>query len=459
MRIRKADLGRRVKGDLHVEFTETDLTSYAGLELLIRYFRSRGLSGLLRRHLGPIRAFGDFGGVGIVRLLLGLVIVGGRRLRHVTYVAGDPVFHRLCGLDRLPGERTLSRWLKRFDLSRVDRLRSLIAHVAAQAIIRLSLRTLTLDVDGTVVSTGLQVESAKRGYNPHRRMVPSYYPITAHLAETGHILRVENRSGNVHDGKASITFLEGLFTQVEETLGKGYPLRFRMDGAFFQREILELLESRNAQYAIKVPFWKWLDLQQWIRARRRWSRVDDEVEGFEEVLAVTPWKTWVRVAIYRKRVHHQTARNYQLDLFDPDDGYYEYSAIASNLDLSVKSLWHFLAGRGGHERILGELKSGLAFDTVPTNHFGANSAWQQIVTLAHNLITDFQIAAGAAHRSKSLKRTALYTMKSIKTLRFELFHRAGQLTRPNGVPVLRLAANGQVRQLFLRMAQHLARAA
>ena len=44
------------------------------------------------------------------------------------------------------------------------------------------LSRLTLDIDGTVVSTGLQVQGARRGFNPHRRKVPSYYPISAYEA-------------------------------------------------------------------------------------------------------------------------------------------------------------------------------------------------------------------------------------------------------------------------------------
>jgi hypothetical protein len=67
----------------------------------------------------------------------------------------------------------------------VEQLMALNAAVIAQIIPRLQLRTLTVDVDGVVVSTGLQVERAERGYNPHRRKVPSYYPITAHLADAG----------------------------------------------------------------------------------------------------------------------------------------------------------------------------------------------------------------------------------------------------------------------------------
>ena len=36
----------------------------------------------------------------------------------------------------------------------------------------------------------------------------------AHLAETTHILRVKNRSGNVHDGKAGLPFLRDLWAQL-----------------------------------------------------------------------------------------------------------------------------------------------------------------------------------------------------------------------------------------------------
>ena len=105
--------------------------------------------------------------------------------------------------------------------------------------------------------------------------------------------------------------------------------------------------------------------------------------------------------------------------------------------------------------MIGELKSGLAFGTIPTRHYGANSAWQQLVALAHNLITNFQIETGAPPRPRSAKRTALHVLKSIQTLRFELFHRAGRLVHPNGVTILRMARNEPTQRLFLRIADHL----
>jgi hypothetical protein len=58
----------------------------------------------------------------------------------------------------------------------------------------------------------------------------------------------------------------------------------------------------------------------------------------------------LRVRLYRKHVKHETRRNFQLDLFTPDDGHYEYSAVATNLPLGLSALWAFrLRARGAGE--------------------------------------------------------------------------------------------------------------
>jgi hypothetical protein len=40
-----------------------------------------------------------------------------------------------------------------------------------------------------------------------------------------------------------------------------------------------------------------------------------------------------------------------LDLFDPSDGHYEYSAVVTNKILSGPVLWAFRCGRGVHEKV------------------------------------------------------------------------------------------------------------
>jgi len=459
MRLSKDHLKARVNGPLALEFSSRGLTSFAGVELLIRFCRSIGLNQRLRRCLQRLPLKGDYGATKMIRLLLLLVILGGRRLSHIKYLAEDPMVLRFCGLRRLPTPRTAGRWLAQFRMPMVRELATANAEVVAEAVREMPLRCLTIDVDGTVTSTGLKVEWAQRGYNPHQRKVPSYFPITAHLAETGHLLRTRNRPGNIHDGAASLGFLRDVDRQIEETLGGGYRRRYRMDGAFFHPRVLSWLLARRADFALKVPFHQWLGLKEKIQQRRRWKRVEPGVQGFVFTLQVPQWDLRLRVAIYRKRVQHPTAKNYQLDLFDPDDGTWEYSAVATNLGFGLTRLWRFMCGRGQHEKVIGELKNGFAFDTIPTQRYGANSAWQQISGLAYNLMLNFQIATGAARKPRTWKNTTRYLIRSIHTLRFTFLNRAGQILRPKGCTVLRLAASQEHRRLIERMAEALAKAA
>ena len=90
---------------------------------------------------------------------------------------------------------------------------------------------------------------------------------------------------------------------------------------------------------------RWLDLQQFIRSSPKWTRVTAEVSGFVVPAVVNPWGAPLWVAIYRRWVRHR-ASNFQLDLFDPDDGHCKYSAVTSNLDYTLANLWYFMAGRG-----------------------------------------------------------------------------------------------------------------
>jgi len=450
-------LAAPVKSNLTLRFTDDRLTSYAGLELFRQYLQGIRFSQRLRHHLRACDPSGDFSSVGIVRLLVAMFVVGATRLRHVGYLAGDPLVHRFCGLRFLPGERTLSRWLSRCSASVRSALQSLNTDLLTDTLDRLRLPRLTVDVDGTVVSTGLRVERAFRGYNPHRRKVPSYYPITAYLAQTTQFLRVQNRSGNVHDGKASLPFLRDLFQQLRQMAPQAL-LEIRLDGAFFRKEIVAFLEPK-AEYAIRVPFYHWIDLQSLIRQRKRWQHIRPDLHAFEATLFLPTWNRSVRVAIYRKRVFHKTRKNFQLDLFDPSNGTWEYSAIATNKTLQLKALWNFLAGRGAHEKALGELKSGYAFASLPTQTHAGNSTWQILSTLAYNLVAGFQIHTGASKRKRTSKRTSLFVLKSIFTLRYEVLGRAGILQRPQGQPTLTLSENLPARRIFEMLGATLARAA
>src|SRR6266508_1715477 len=269
MRLSVASLRRMIKGKLSVEFVPQDLTSYSGLELLRRYLRQLDLPRRLRAVC--VGTGGDYGGGRLALLILSLFYVGARRLEHLRYVAGDPLIARFCGLARFPPARTVGNWLRQFTQNTLAPLVQLNHDLVIEAVQRLALPRLTIDVDGTVVRTGATVGWAFRGFNPHHRKDPSYYPLLAHVAQTGHILRVKNRPGNVHDSKQSGAFLREVITGLRSAFGRRLSLEFRMDAAFFQRDVLRLLTARGCAYAIKVGYWDWLPLNPLAPERKRWT--------------------------------------------------------------------------------------------------------------------------------------------------------------------------------------------
>ena len=450
MRISRSRIRARVKAELPITFSDEKISAHGGLELFRRFLVAIDLSGRVRALFRDTPLDGDYGAVRLIRLLIGLLVIGGLRVSHLTFVGTDPILLRFAGLHRTPSDRTVVAWLKAFTPPALERLCDLIRDLVYDQIERSRLPRLTIDLDGTVLRTGAKVDGTQRGYNPHHPKDPSYYPLTAHLAQLGQILRIWNRPGNVHDSHNAAGFLRVLFRDLRTRWGHRLPVELRMDGAFFHPEVFAFLDGERVDYALKVPMWKSLGLLPLIASRRRWTRVDRYIDGFEMDLFIEPWKRTERVVVYRKRVSHESRKNFQLDLFSPDDGHFEYSAVATNKSLGIPALWHFMAGRGAHEKTLAELKSQVAFAAIPTNDRYANAAWQLLSVLTLNLVRSFQIATGAGRRPRTLKRTFAYVFQSLATLRFELIHQPIRLVRPKGRPQLRFAVSSRARSHIRR---------
>ena len=458
MRLKKSSIRGRVKGDLPIVFTREKLSAYGGLEVFRRFVDRSGLAEQLREVFSIRRFESDYGSFRITLALMGMLLLGGTRLRHLRVLERDPLFLRFSRLQRLPCERTVSRGLKEMTSSLRERMSNLLRELAYETAREAGLSRVTLDLDGTVLRTGLCAEGAERGFNPHHPKDKSYYPLTAHLAQTGQLLAVENRPGNVHDSEGALEMLSFLVDDLRAGLSPRC-LEVRLDGAFFRREILEFLEQAGLEYAIKAPLWDWLHIRDTIGRRRRWKRVRPGLQAFATRLSIPKWQLSVRVVVYRKHVSHRTRKNFQLDLFHPDDGHYEYSAVATNKRVRLRTLWDFMAGRGGHEKTLGELKQHLAFDTIPTQDWDANSAWLLISALTHNVARRFQLSIGAPERRNGPKRTYRWVLESLRTLRYELLNVPAKIATPQGRPQLRLAAAPDTQRRITRALDRLDQAA
>jgi len=263
VRLSRNRIRAHVKYDLPITFSNESISAHGGLELFRRYLVAIQLPGRLRQRLGD---GGDYGAVWLVLAIVGLLSAGGRRLAHLAVLSRDPVFLRFAGLHQLPAARTVARWMAGAPQTVVEAVASLVRDVAHDAIAKLCLARLTLDADGTVLRVCGAAEGAERGFSPHHPKDRSYYPLTAHLAQTGHLLRVWNRPGNVHDSHNAEGFLRTVIQDLRARFGRRPRLEVRLDGAFFHPEILRFLDGEGLDYAIKVPLWRWLGVRERIAA-------------------------------------------------------------------------------------------------------------------------------------------------------------------------------------------------
>ncbi|ASJ72817.1 hypothetical protein [Granulosicoccus antarcticus] len=166
MRLWRTDSQGRINGNLTFRASDDRLSSYAGLELLRISCCRVLLPSLLRQHALKHLPGTDHGKVTMILLLLALLFSGGRRLRFINSLRGDPIVEQFCSLKQLPSARSVARWMGQFDNSSVIALRRVNEELVGRLIRSLNLPRLTIHIDGSVLCTGLQTEGAERGIQP-----------------------------------------------------------------------------------------------------------------------------------------------------------------------------------------------------------------------------------------------------------------------------------------------------
>src|SRR5262249_13950133 len=153
------------KSFLKIEFASQDITAYGGLEMIRRDFRTIHLHRKVQTEFFSYDVGGDYRAVHMNLVIEGFVLFGGRRFEELSYVCEDPVVKRVCGLLSLPRERSVAGWLKRLTHKSLQALVEINSEIVCDAIERERLGRLTVDVDGSVITTGATVAWAFRGFN------------------------------------------------------------------------------------------------------------------------------------------------------------------------------------------------------------------------------------------------------------------------------------------------------
>ena len=430
-----------------LRFQKQELSSFSGLVVFQKLFSDLNLSKRLSGCLPRSGETKQHAGVSLLfRLLIINALIGMRKLRDVDLYREDPVVKRALGVKALPSVPTISRLLACCDSRSVSKLRTQSSELVLERLAGEKLSTLTLDFDGSVISTSRKAEGVASGFNKKKGM-RSYYPLFCTVAQSGQILDLLHRSGNVHDSRGSIEFVKQCVEKVRKVL-PDVQLEIRMDSAFFSDAMVRCLKELNVLFAISVPFERFCELTGFIEKRRWWSSMGSGANSsaFEKKWKPKSWKLKSRFLFVRTENPRQAKGALQLDLFEPRDYGYDYKCVITNKECSVKKVVRFLEGRGQQENVFAELKSQGALAYVPCRRQAANQCYMLCAIMAHNLSRELQMRTWDRMRGTTEKRSPLWIFEKIQTLRNAFICKAGRFTQPAGRPTLTLNANPMVEQ-------------
>ncbi len=458
MRSSKAQIFSRVHTVPVLRFTDQTLTSASGLVLFQVLFDRLDLRRRVRRACRHVRGIGDFKLPELFLTLVIHIILGYRELDDVKFYHDDPLVLRVLGLRRLPSTATLSRRLRSVDMATVANLQQMNRSLILDRLACEKLRRVTLDFDGSVISTRRRAEGAAVGFNRKRKGERSYYPLLCTVAQVGQVFGALPRSGNVHDSNGSLEFIAASVLAVDERL-PGLVIESRLDSAFFSEDTALLMEELETEYTISVPFERLPELKGMIEQRQRWRRIDDTWSCFEAQWKPKKWLHPVRFVFVRQRSVKRQPGPVQLDLFEPRSAEYRYKVIMTNKRCTAKSVMLFHHGRGSQEGIIGEVKESAKMDYVPTRSWAGNQFYMLASLVAHNVTRELQMRTQTRHRGTNPKRAALWLFEKLATMRNRTIRRAGRLNRPNGVLTLTLSRNEAVQKDYERIMRELEKAA
>lgn len=440
MKPSRAEVRGKATLGMELRFEAQHLTSYSGLILFQNFFSLMGIKERLWRCFRHLNANPIYGHHVMVMLLVVHLIIGHRRLRDLDYYRDDELVKRVLGLKRLPDVSTLSRSLSSADERCVDNVRAESTTVVLERLVVEGLASVTLDFDGSVLSTGRHAEGTAVGFNKQKKGARSYYPLFCTVAQTDQVLDVHHRPGNVHDSNGADAFIERCVRTVRESLPRAR-IEVRIDSAFFNQGILGRLHALGVTFTVSVPFERFAELKAMVERRRRWRPMAGGLGYFTSRWKPKSWNTRYRFIFIRKHVKRQNKAPIQLDLFEPVEYGCEFKVIVTNKRISPRKVVLFHEGRGSQEGIFAELKTHCQMGYVPGKTRVGNQLYMFAGILAHNLTRELQMRINPRERRTTAKRAALWCFREIGTLRRTLIQRAGRIIRPAGKLILSMNRN------------------
>ena len=417
-----------IEQGLPFQFTDKPVTPWGGLrlvqEMLLRMKFRDALRASGLPQPGSNRGYDP---VAMMEVFFVCVWIGGLRFSHTSVVRFDKALREIFGWKRVASVSTFTRWFRRFKREEVDQVFGSLGRWFWH---QLSPRTITLDLDSSVVPRFGEQEGAVVGYNKVKSGKPSHRPLFAFVADLRMVLNAWLRPGNTDDKN-------GLTDFVEEALallgGRHKVGLIRADAGFYDGKFVGALEAKTIDYIVSARLTR--PLRHKIAAQTQWVSVEeDAIEVTEFPYQSLQWKKPRRMVVVRQRLTRKP-NAYGRELIEVPG--YKFACFITTLNLAPAEIWRLYNGRCDSENRIAELKGDFGLNGFCLDPFYATEAAFRSVMLAYNLMSLFRQALLQAP-----------TAVRLSTMRFQCFALGAWIGRQGRKKVLRISLDGRRRPWF-----------
>ncbi len=278
-----------------------------------------------------------------------------------------------------------------------------------------NIKSITIDIDSSVINVEGHQEGASKGYNPKKVGNRCYNIQFAFCDELKAYITGFVRSGDTYTSNGAAEMIKELVANIKDN---DLEIMFRMDSGYFDEEIIKTIESLGCKYLIKGKLYPTL-VAKVTNESVSFSKTEQGRETTELFTRLNNWEKDRRFVVSQVLKPEQDRA--QLSLIKGDE--YQYFFFVTNVGLTSEEVVISYEKRGNCENYIKEAKYNMSVGHLILKSFWANEAVFQLMMLAYNLFLLFKFdSLSVAEYRKQIKTFRLkyvfFAAKIIKTARY-----------------------------------------
>jgi len=365
-----------------VEFTAKNLTSNAGVLLLLNYTEEQNIFQDLNEMLFFENSSTEMIKMNHLKTLMCGGFVGIDKLERFNLLKNDPLIKE-CGIDVREPEN-ISRFLYKFSFKTTQMLRDINFKAFKKLLSKKKLRNIVIDIDSRVVNVEGNQEGAVKGYNPGNKGNNCYNILMAFCDELKAYITGFMRSGNAYTANGSAEMIKEIIANLEGDVDN---IVFRMDSGYFSGEIAEVIEQAGYQYVVKAKEYSKLLDKAYDSPVKIWENYGYQKQAMFVCMKPDKWSKARKFAVVRELKPEEERK--QLSLLESGD--YTHAMYVTNTTWELADTVKFYEKRGNCENYIKETKYDMNIGSLKMKSFWANEAFFQLMMLVYNIFLLFKL--------------------------------------------------------------------